>query len=165
MTDETTTPDGPKVETGMLIRRPVAEVFAAFVDPLITTRFWFTGGSGRLEPGARIQWDWAMYGVSAQVDVRAVEPPIRILLDWGGPDEPPTTVEWIFTALSDDTTFVGITTTGFTGDRDAIVAQAIDAMGGFSLVLAGAKAWLEHGIELNLVADRFPPGLAGKDQQ
>jgi hypothetical protein len=29
-----------------------------------------------------------------------------------------------------------------------------------TLVLAGAKAWLEHGIALNLVADRFPAELA-----
>jgi hypothetical protein len=30
---------------------------------------------------------------------------------------------------------------------------------GFTLVLAGAKAYLEHGLQLKLVADRFPTGL------
>jgi hypothetical protein len=30
---------------------------------------------------------------------------------------------------------------------------------GFSLVLAGLKAFLEHNIRLNLVADRFPKGI------
>ena len=39
----------PKSKTGMLIRKPVAEVFEAFVDPDITTKFWFTKSSGRLE--------------------------------------------------------------------------------------------------------------------
>ena len=34
--------------------------------------------------------------------------------------------------------------------------MALDSMGGFSLVLAALKAWLEHGIALNLVADRNP---------
>jgi len=38
----------------MLIRKLVAEVFEAFVDPAITTRFWFTKGSGRLEKGKQI---------------------------------------------------------------------------------------------------------------
>jgi uncharacterized protein YndB with AHSA1/START domain len=38
-------------QTGMLIRRPVAEVFEAVVDPDVTTKFWFTRSSGRLEPG------------------------------------------------------------------------------------------------------------------
>jgi len=30
------------VEAQMLIRRPVPEVFEAFINPHITTRFWFT---------------------------------------------------------------------------------------------------------------------------
>ena len=42
----------PVAKTGMLIRKPAAEVFAAFVEPQITTRFWFSKSSGRLEPGA-----------------------------------------------------------------------------------------------------------------
>jgi hypothetical protein len=39
------------------------------------------------------------------------------------------------------------------------VRSAIDSAGGFSLVIAGLKAWLEHGIQLNLVTDRHPDGL------
>ncbi|SJM33105.1 Activator of HSP90 ATPase (fragment) [Mesorhizobium delmotii] len=38
-------------------------------------------------------------------------------------------------------------------------SAAIDANEGFASMLAGAKAWLELGIELNLAADRFPDGL------
>ena len=41
----------PIARTGMLIRRPVADVFEAFINPDVTTRFWFTGSSGRLEAG------------------------------------------------------------------------------------------------------------------
>ena len=43
--------DFPVAKAEMLIRRPVTEVFEAFVNPAITSRFWFTKGSGRLEPG------------------------------------------------------------------------------------------------------------------
>jgi uncharacterized protein YndB with AHSA1/START domain len=32
----------PVMKTGMLIRKPVAEVFEAFVNPDITTQIWFT---------------------------------------------------------------------------------------------------------------------------
>ena len=46
----------------MLIRRPVADVFAAFVDPAVTTRIWFTKSSGRLEPGKRVRWEWRCTG-------------------------------------------------------------------------------------------------------
>jgi uncharacterized protein YndB with AHSA1/START domain len=36
-----------------LIRRPVADVLEAFVNPDITTTFWFTNSSGKLEAGKR----------------------------------------------------------------------------------------------------------------
>jgi uncharacterized protein YndB with AHSA1/START domain len=148
----------PVAETAMLIRRPVAEVFEAFVDPAITSKFWFTKGSGRLEPGKTVQWDWEMYNASAQVNVKAVEQNKRILVEWSGYDNP-TTVEWTFKLLPDGTTFVSVTNAGFRGDGDAAVKQAIDAMGGFTFMLAGLKALLEHNVQLNLVRDRWPDGL------
>ena len=148
----------PVANTGMLIRKPVAEVFEAFVDPAITSRFWFSHGSARLQAGRQVRWDWQMYDVSVQVAVKAVEQDRRILIEWGSPDAA-TTVEWQFTARPDHTTFVDITNRGFQGNGDEMVKQALDSTGGFVLVLAGAKAFLEHGIALNLVADRFPDGL------
>jgi len=46
----------------------------------------------------------------------------------------------------------------FSGNGDEVVKQALDSTGGFTLVLAAAKALLEHNINLNLIADRFPDG-------
>ena len=148
----------PVMKTAMLIRRPAAEVFEAFVDPAVTARFWFTKGSGRLGPGARVQWDWEMYGISVPVTVTAFEPHRRIVIEWQGYSGP-TTVEWTFQPHGKDATFVRISESGFTGDGDSLVQQATDSTQGFSLVLAGLKAFLEHGVELNLVADRFPKGI------
>ena len=143
----------PSAKAQMLIRKPVAEVFSAFVDPVQTTKFWFTKSSGRLEPGKEVQWDWEMYGVSVSVSVKAVEPDSRILVEWGNP---PRQVEWLFDARADATTLVSISEQGFRGSDDEMVSQAIDSMGGFTLVLSGLKALLEHSIVLNLVADRHP---------
>ena len=148
----------PVAKAEMLIRKPVAEVFETFVDPAITAKIWFSKGSGRLEPGKQVQWDWEMYGFSVPVAVKAVEPNRRILVEWSGYDTP-TTIEWIFTPRPDNTTLVSITNAGFRGDGDAVVAQAISSTEGFTYLLAGAKALLEHGIQLNLVPDRFPDGL------
>jgi uncharacterized protein YndB with AHSA1/START domain len=148
----------PVARTGMLIRRPVADVFEAFVDPDVTTKFWFTRSSGRLEAGKRVQWDWEMYGISIPVTVKAVDPNRRIVIEWPGYGSP-STVEWTFAPQPDGTTFVTITNAGFTGDGDALVKQATDSVQGFSLVLAGLKALLEHDVKLNLVADRFPKGI------
>ena len=44
----------PVAKTGILIRKPVADVFEAFIDPNVTTKFWFTKGSGRLEVGKKL---------------------------------------------------------------------------------------------------------------
>ena len=41
----------PMSRAEMLVRKPPAVVFEAIVNPDITTQFWFTSGSGRLELG------------------------------------------------------------------------------------------------------------------
>lgn len=148
----------PITRTGMLIRKPVADVFEAFVNPDITTKFWFTKSSGRLEAGKQVQWDWEMYGISIPVTAKAIEPNKRIVIEWPGYSSL-TTVEWTFAPQEDGTTFVRITEAGFTGNGDDLVKQVTASTQGFSLVLAGLKALLEHNVRLNLVADRYPKGI------
>jgi uncharacterized protein YndB with AHSA1/START domain len=148
----------PVAKAEMLIRKPVAEVFEAFMNPEITTKFWFTKSSGRLEAGKQVTWSWEMYNASSQVTVKDVEQNKRILIEWSGYSSP-TTVEWIFTPYGNDATFVSITNSGFSGDADELVKQALDSTGGFTWVLAGLKAYLEHNIMLNFIADRFPKEL------
>jgi len=145
----------PTAKVQMLIRKPVAEVFEAFVDPVITTRFWFTKSTGRLKPGKEVRWDWEMYGVSTQVSVKEIEKNERILIEWSGYGTP-CPVEWLFAPRADNTTFVSISNWGFSGSDDDVIKQAIDSAGGFALVLAGLKALLEHNVILNLVADHDP---------
>ncbi len=126
----------PSTKTGMLIRRPVADVFEAFVNPEITTKFWFTKSSGRLEIDKQVLWEWEMYGASAAVTVKVIEPNQRIVIEWPGYSGL-TTVEWLFAPQEDDTTFVNITEVGFTGSGDELVQQVTDSTGGFRLVRAG----------------------------
>ncbi len=150
--------DTPTSKAQMLVRRPIAEVFGAFIDPAVTTRFWFSRSSGRLELGQRVRWDWEMYGVSTNVEVKAIEPNKRILIEWDGYTSR-NTVEWIFTPHGADKTFVVVTERGFTGDGDQLVRQALDSTGGFNLLLAGLKVFLEHGVEPMLVVDHAPEAL------
>ena len=145
-------------KTEMLIRRPVVEVFEAFINPEITTKFWFTKSSGRLETGKQIRWEWEMYNSGTDVNVKVIEPNKRILVDWMAFGRP-TTIEWIFTSRPDNTTFVSIKNNGFQGTEEEIAEQAVSSTEGFTFVLAGLKALLEHNINLNLIADRFPGSL------
>jgi hypothetical protein len=81
-----------------------------------------------------------------------------ILVEWGDYGSI-TTVEWIFTPYGNDATYVSISNSGFKGDGNKVVTDALDSKAGFTWVLAGLKALLEHNIELNAIADAFPEGL------
>ncbi len=140
--------------TAMLIRKPVSEVFDAIVNPDITTNFWFTKSTGRLEKGHTVTWTWEMYGASTDVTVLECEQNQRILMEWGEPEEK-TNVEWKFTELSEGT-FVEVSDSGYSGTPEEITSKLIDSTGGFTLVLAGMKSFLEHGTNLNLIYDRHP---------
>lgn len=145
----------PIATTSMLIRQPVEKVFEAFVNPAITANFWFTKSSGRLQVGKQIRWDWEMFNHTELITVKTLEENKRILIEWDSYGTP-TLVEWTFVARSDNSTWVSIVNAGFAGTGDEVIQQAADTMEGFVLVLAGAKAYLEHNIQLNLIADRFP---------
>jgi len=147
--------DSIVVEAQMLIRRSVTQVFEAFVNPQITTKFWFTKSSGRLELGKKVRWDWEMFGIGDDLTVKEFEENQRILVEW---NNDPTTVEWSFESREDGTTLVKISNWGFPDNWDEVLPLVVDAKGGYTMVLAGLKAWLEHGIELNLVRDQFPDG-------
>jgi len=60
------------------------------------------------------------------------------------------------TSHTHDTTFITITESGWTGDGDQLLRYVADSTQGFALTLAGLKAFLEHGIQLQLVADAHP---------
>lgn len=140
-------------EAKMMIRKPIAEVFQAFIDPAITKNFWFTRGSDKLEVNKKVTWEWEMYGVSAAVDVKEIVPNKKILIEW---DDPLTKVEFKFEQLDDNSTYVIITESGYKMTGDELLAKIKDSTGGFTTVVDGLKAFLEHGINLNLIADKFP---------
>lgn len=142
----------PIVRSEMLIRKPVEEVFEAFINPEITTKFWFTKSSDRLEAGKRILWEWEMYGVSDEIYVKEIEKNKRILVE----SSDGTHIEWLFTPRNNNETFVSIENYGFAGNPDEILNQCMDSTGGYTIVLCGLKAYLEHKVVLNLVMDKAP---------
>lgn len=149
----------PRVIAQMLIRQPVASVFEAFINPDITRHFWFTKGSDALETGKTVTWTWEMYGVSSEVVVKEIVVNERISIDWG---EPATHVDFLFRPIGDHT-YVEIENYGFTQTGHDLAQTINDQTGGFTTVLDGLKAYMEHGINLNLIADKFPKGAGGAE--
>lgn len=144
--------DNPEVAAQMLIRKPVSEVFEAFINPEVTTRFWFTKSSGRMEASKTLTWEWEMYQVKDEIEVLSVIPDKLIRMTWG---QPKTTVDYQFESITPETTYVTITNYDLKLEGEALVSAVRDLTGGFTTVLDGLKAWLEHGIALNLVGDKF----------
>ncbi len=142
------------------IRKPAEEVFEAIVNPEITTKFWFTHSSGKIEEGAILEWKWEMYSVVVPVSVSTVKKNEKIVFKWGEKGQR-SKVEWEFKAINANLTFLTITNYDFQGKEDELIGQIRDSTKGFTFLLAGLKAWMEHKIQIRLVEDSFPKEMMG----
>lgn len=144
----------PTIETQMLIRKPINDVFNAFINPEITTQFWFSHSTGKLEQGKTVEWRWAKYEVTAQVKVLNITENRLIQVIWG---DPKSTVDFIFEQVNAEQTYLKIRNYDIPLQGAELIAFVVDATGGFTTVIDNLKAYLEHGIKLNLIDDKFPP--------
>lgn len=145
--------DSETVKCQMMIRKPVKKVFEAFIDPEITTNLWFTKSSGKLEKGKTVKWECEMYGHSTEVFVKDIVEDEKIAIEW---DKPSTNVDFVFEVLSANQTYVTIKHYGFNNSGEKLLDYIKENTGGFTTVLDGMKAFLEHNINLNLIADKYP---------
>jgi uncharacterized protein YndB with AHSA1/START domain len=132
-------------KASMLIRRPVAEVFDAFVNPDTITKFWLESTTGPLAEGAQVRWHFMVPGATETVTVTAFEDQRRIAFDWSDGNS----VDMGFEAHGNDTTRLAVEVTGFENEN-----AVVDATEGFSIVLCDLKTLLESGRSANLVRDK-----------
>src|SRR5881394_3838235 len=66
----------------MLVRRPATEVFNAFVQPDVITKFWLKGTTGPLGKGAQVEWQFMVSGATERVRVTAFDEPHHIAFAW-----------------------------------------------------------------------------------
>ncbi len=57
------------IETQMLIRKPTTQVFTAFINPEITSKFWFSASTGKWQG---VEWTWKKYQLSTPIFVRKI---------------------------------------------------------------------------------------------
>lgn len=139
-------------EANMLIRKPVSIVFEAMIEPEITTNFWFTKSSGSLQADKEILWEWEMYKASSTVIVHEVVTDKKLKFEWNSG----RIVEFKFEKIGEHSTYVSVIEYNYQATHEELIAIIRDSTGGFTTVLDGMKAYLEHGIKLNLIADKFP---------
>ena len=146
--------DNLSAKAKIRIRRSPSEVFTAFADASTMSKFWFTRRDAGLKEGENVSWFIGSGEDSISFDVRVQELryPNKIVIIWER-DGAHTQVTWSIEETQQGDTILTIEESGFTGSSDAIVEQAIDSTGGFNQVIVAAKALIEHGIGLNVVAD------------
>ena len=137
------------VQQQMKIRRPVAEVFDALVNPEKLSGYFTTSSSGPLQANATVEWCWADYECGARLTVRVerFEQNRCVAFYWPATGQD-TLVEFSFEAVTDSITRVEITETGWKmGESGA--QSAMEQTGGWVHMLTCMKAWLEYdGINL-----------------
>lgn len=136
------------------IRRSPPDVFNAFASASLMSKFWFTRRDDGLREGEEVSWfvGSGKNAVSFDVRVKEIKRPNKIVIEWENGGEY-TQVEWSIEGTADGDTILTIEESGFTGSRKSIIEQALNSTGGFNQVIIAAKALIEHGIELNVVAD------------
>lgn len=134
----------------VLIRRPAAEVFRAITAPEMLVQFWLAEASGPLTPGARVEWQFMVPGISDQVSVKAFEPNTHLLVEFSDG----TSARWELTSRADGHTVLEVSNWGFRGTHDEVIEQALESTQGFAIVLSDLKLLLEQGRSPNLTRDK-----------
>ena len=137
------------------IRRSPSEVFAAFAEAKNMSKFWFTRRDNGLKEGESVTWFVGCDedAISFDVLVKKIQKPNKIVIEWVGRDDVRTQVSWSIEETEEGDTILTIEESGFSGNSEAMVERALDSTGGFNQVIIAAKALIEHGVELNVVAD------------
>jgi uncharacterized protein YndB with AHSA1/START domain len=152
--DRKVTTNNLTARASIRIAKPPAEVFAAFVDAEAMSQFWFTRRDRGLKEGKSITWFLGddADAFSFDILVKKIRAPECIEIEWIGPDGNATTVAWSIRGGDNGDTILTIEESGFAGTPEAIVERVLDSTGGFNQVVVAAKAFIEHGIGLNVVA-------------
>ena len=95
----------------MLIRRPVAAVFDAFIDPDSITKFWLESTTGPLARGAHVKWQFMVPGATETVSVTAFQDQKHIAFDWSDG----ISVALDFEQWGDSATHLAVKVSGFRG--------------------------------------------------
>ncbi len=134
------------VQVAFQIGKPAEEVFEAIVDPAHMSRYFISAGSGRMEEGQTVVWEFPEFEGEAPVRVGKIEPNRLVSFYWTIDDLEMLT-EIKLEPFSDHSTVVKIRE----GERDNDSAGIRWLKGnteGWANFLCCLKAYLEHGINL-----------------
>lgn len=123
------------------IQKPIAEIFEAIVNPEIMRQYFISKGSGRLEQGKEVIWEFPEFEGSYPVGVKEIITNQLVIIDW----DPDSIVRIELEEKSKNNTIIRVSEEG---NEQKEIKWAIGQTEGWTNFLTCMKAWLEYGIHL-----------------
>lgn len=97
-----------EIKTALQIFKPIDEVFEAIVDPLKMSNYFISKGSGRMEEGRKLIWQFPEFKEDFPIRVERIEPDTYISFYWNI-DNLELLVEMTLTPIDIHATLVTVT--------------------------------------------------------
>jgi len=136
------------------IHATAQDVLSAFTDPEKMSQFWFSRSDTGMKEGESVSFTIGSgdEAFSFDVAIKELDFPNKLVIEWQGLDGNYTQVSWTCTE-ADGSTILSIEESGYVGTDENIFNGVKDSTGGFNQVIVAAKAFIEHGVSINVVAD------------
>jgi uncharacterized protein YndB with AHSA1/START domain len=142
-----------EIKAALQILKPVNEVFEAIIDPTQMSNYFISKGSGKLEEGKQIIWQFPEFNMSFPIRVGKIEENKYISFYWEM-DSIELFVEMTLTTRPGNSTVVTVTEKSRKND-EAGIKWLKGNTEGWANFLACLKAWLEYGVHLRKGAFDF----------
>lgn len=139
--------DKLEIKAALMVSKPADEVFEAIVDPAKMSNYFISKGSGRLEDGRTITWQFPEMDMEFPVQVRKTEPGKYISYTWADFRDGTETLVEITLAPKNNATFVTVTEKSRDNNETGIKWLKSNTEG-WANFLACLKAYTEYGINL-----------------
>ena len=140
-----------EIKAALQISKPADEVFDAIIDPFKMSNYFISKGSGKMEEGKQIIWQFPEFDSDFPIRVGKIEKNISFYWDMDGIE---LFVEITLTSRSGNSTLVTITEKSRKNDESGIKWLKGNTEG-WANFLACLKAFLEYGINLRKGAFDF----------
>ncbi len=135
-----------EVKAAIQIRKPVAEIFEAIVNPEKMINYFISKSTGRMEEGKNLIWNFPEFDGDCPVKVGKIEPNQYVSFYWDV-DEKELLTEIRLTPKEHNSTLVNITEKSMENNEAGINWLGGNTEG-WANFLACMKAYLEYGINL-----------------
>lgn len=135
-----------KFTVAVRISKPLPEVFKAFTDNEIITKYFVTSASAPIKAaGDKITWSWGEH--KSEITVTEFEENKKVVFTWPGfKVNYDINVTFIFEEVEGKTR-VSVTEEGYKNDEDGINSSFMNNAGWKEMLLS-LKAWVMHNVDL-----------------